>query len=83
MPADEPDPTGAVEVVVQPERRVVITNAVARHSGPRGRSFLVPGDSFRLELEFQVNEPLTNVAFGCEVINVEWRPRLQLRQRHA
>jgi len=52
----------------------VITNAVARHSGPPGRGFLVPGDSFRLELQFQVNEPLTNVAFGCEVINSSGAP---------
>ena len=74
LPADEPDPTGAVEVVVQAERRVVITNTLARHSGPSGRAYLVPGDSFRLELQFQVNEPLTNVAFGCEVINSSGAP---------
>jgi ABC-2 type transport system ATP-binding protein len=69
LPAEEPDPAETVEAVVQPERRVVITDAAARHSGPPGRGFLVPGDSFRLELRFQVNEPLTNVAFGCEMIN--------------
>jgi hypothetical protein len=73
LPPEEPDPTGAVEVV-QPERRVVITDAVARHSGPPGRGYLVPRDSFRLELSFQVNEPLTNVAFGCEVINTSGAP---------
>jgi len=72
-PPVEPDPTGAVEVV-QPERRVVITDVVARHSGPPGRGYLIPRDSFRLELMFQVNEPLTNVAFGCEVINTSGAP---------
>jgi len=73
LPAEEADPTGAADVV-QPERRVVITDAVARHSGPAGRAYLVPRDSFRLELLFQVNEPLTNVAFGCEVINSSGAP---------
>jgi hypothetical protein len=74
LPAEEPDPAETVEAVVQPERRVVITDAAARHSGPPGRGFLVPGDSFRLELRFQVNEPLTNVAFGCEMINSSGAP---------
>jgi ABC-2 type transport system ATP-binding protein len=74
LPAEEPDETGSVGAVIQPERRVIITEAAARHSGPPGRSFLVPGDSFRLELGFQVNEPLTNVAFGCEVINSSGAP---------
>ena len=67
LPEDEPDPTGPVDAVAHMERRVVITDATARHSGPPGRGFLFPGDSFRLEIQFQVNEPLTNVAFGCEI----------------
>ena len=50
------------------ERRVVITGANARHTGPPGRDFLVPGDTLRLELQFQVNEPLSDVAFGCELL---------------
>ena len=68
LPPVEDEEAGAVGSVVQPERRVVITDAVARHSGPPGRDFLVPGDSLRLEVRFQVNEPLTNVSFGCEVL---------------
>ncbi len=68
LPPVEDEEEGAVGSVVQPERRVVITDAVARHSGPPGRDFLVPGDSLRLEVQFQVNEPLTNVSFGCEVL---------------
>ena len=52
----------------------MITDAVARHSGPPGRGYLIPGDTFRLELLFQVNEPLTNVAFGCEVISSSGGP---------
>ncbi|HLN04762.1 MAG TPA: ABC transporter ATP-binding protein [Acidimicrobiales bacterium] len=67
LPPEEQDAAGTTEVIGQPERRVVITDAAARHSGPPGRSFLVPGDSLRLEIRFQVNEPLMNVAFGCEV----------------
>jgi len=70
MPPEEHDAnTDAVDLVVQPERRVVITAAAARHSGPPGRAFLLPGDSLRLEVQFQVNEPLTNVAFGVEVFS--------------
>ncbi len=65
MPPEDEE-TGAA--VLQPERRVVITNAVARHSGPPGRDFLTPTDSLRLELQFQVNEQLFNIAFGCEVL---------------
>jgi len=65
----EEDLTGLPGAVAQTERRVVITDAVVRHSGPPGRGFLVPGDSLRLEMQFQVNEPLTNVAFGCEVFS--------------
>jgi len=68
LPPIEDEETGTVGSVVQPERRVVITDAIARHSGPPGRDFLVPGDSLRLEVQFQVNEPLTNVSFGCEVL---------------
>jgi ABC-2 type transport system ATP-binding protein len=67
--AVEPDSAGTVEVVPPPERRVVISDAAARHSGPPGRAYLVPGDSLRLTLRFQVNEPLTNVAFGCELFS--------------
>lgn len=44
LPPVEDEEAGAVGSVVQPERRVVITDAVARHSGPPGRDFLVPGD---------------------------------------
>ncbi len=70
LPSEEDDAgTVAVEPVAQPERRVVITGAAARHSGPPGRAFLLPGDSLRLEIQFQVNEPLTNVAFGIEVFS--------------
>ncbi|MGD0945316.1 MAG: ABC transporter ATP-binding protein [Acidimicrobiales bacterium] len=65
---EEQDGSGASGPFLQPERRVVITDAVARHSGPPGRDFLAPGDSLRLELSFQVNEPLTDVAFGCEML---------------
>ena len=68
LPPVDQDVSGNGGPVVQPERRVVITNAVARHTGPPGRDYLVPGDSLRLELQFQVNEPLTDVAFGCEVL---------------
>ena len=64
---DELDTMGAGEAAPPAERRVVILETSARHSGPPGRSYLVPGDSFRLSLQFQVNEPLTNVAFGCEI----------------
>jgi ABC-2 type transport system ATP-binding protein len=68
LPPEE-DVTGAGGIVLQQERRVVITNAIARHSGPPGRDFLTPTDSLRLELQFQVNEPLSNVVFGCEVLS--------------
>jgi len=68
LPPEEDDSGAVASPLVQPERRVVITDAVARHSGPPGRDFLVPGDSLRLEVQFLVNEPLTNVAFGCEVL---------------
>ncbi len=68
LPPPEDDETGNLGSMAQPERRVIITDTVARHSGPPGRDFLVPGDSFRLEVMFQVNEPLTNVAFGCEIL---------------
>ncbi len=67
MPSEE-ETNGSGAPFLQPERRVVITDAVARHSGPPGRDFLTPTDSLRLELEFQVNEPLSDVAFGCEVL---------------
>jgi ABC-2 type transport system ATP-binding protein len=69
LPAQEPEEAAAPQDATPPiDRRVVITSACARHSGPAEREYLVPGDSFRLELEFQVNELLGNVAFGCEVI---------------
>ena len=68
LPPDEPEAIGSAGVGPPPERRVVILDASARHSGPPGRGYLVPGDSFRLTLRFQVNEPLTNVAFGCELL---------------
>jgi ABC-2 type transport system ATP-binding protein len=68
LPSDETDSIASGEVI-QSERRVVITETSARHSGPPGRAYLVPGDSLRLEVQFQVNEPLTNVAFGCEVFS--------------
>ena len=45
FPPEEADSDRGGRAVVQPERRVVITDAVARHSGPPGRDFLVPGDS--------------------------------------
>jgi ABC-2 type transport system ATP-binding protein len=69
LPATEAELAAGAYVAGQPERRVVITGAAARHSGPADRAFLVPGDAFRLELHFQVNEPLIDVAFGCEVLN--------------
>jgi ABC-2 type transport system ATP-binding protein len=68
LPPEELVEPAAGGPVVLPERRVVITDAVARHSGPPGRDFLAPGDTLHLELQFQVNEPLTDVAFGCEVL---------------
>ncbi|MGA3353312.1 MAG: ABC transporter ATP-binding protein [Acidimicrobiales bacterium] len=68
LPQEELDAAGASGPVALPERRVVITDAVARHSGPPGRDFLAPGDTLRIELQFQVNEPLTDVAFGCELL---------------
>ncbi|MGA2531175.1 MAG: ABC transporter ATP-binding protein [Acidimicrobiales bacterium] len=68
LPQEELDAAGAGEPVALPERRVVITDAVARHSGPPGRDFLAPGDSLRIELQFQVNEPLSDIAFGCELL---------------
>ena len=49
------------------ERRISVTKTSARSSAPAGREFLVPGDSLRLDIEFQVTEPLTNVAFGCSI----------------
>jgi ABC-2 type transport system ATP-binding protein len=68
LPPEENDLGGIAEPVSLPERRLVITDAVARHSGPPGRDFLSPGDTLRLELQFQVNEPLSDVAFGCELL---------------
>jgi len=66
---EDGDGDGAGETISMPERRVIITEVVARHTGPPGRDFLVPGDSLRLELQFQVNEPLSDVAFGCELLS--------------
>jgi ABC-2 type transport system ATP-binding protein len=67
-PVTQDGAAGAREAALPGERRVVISAAIARGSAPAGRSYLVPGDSLRLTLEFQVNEPLTNVAFGCQIL---------------
>lgn len=65
----EPDPRELVDQTPQlaPERRITVIGTRAVSSAPPGRPYLVPGDSLRVDVEFQVTEPLVNVAFGCSL----------------
>ena len=68
LPPEENDVVGIAEPVSLPERRLVITDAVARHSGPARTRLSLSGTRFALRSSSRSNEPLNDVAFGCELL---------------